>query len=171
VGALAYVAAGQELAGQLAAAGVRPATVLVAAGSGGTAAGLVVAGATSTNGTGWRVLAAAVSRPPDETAAALRWLAEAAAGRLGLPTPAPAAVLVHDARGPGYGVASAAGEQAAELAARAEGLLLDPVFSAKALGVLVTEPELPGPIVFWHTGGQVAALAHLMAQAREAVVG
>jgi 1-aminocyclopropane-1-carboxylate deaminase/D-cysteine desulfhydrase-like pyridoxal-dependent ACC family enzyme len=45
--------------------------------------------------------------------------------------------------------------------------LLDPVFSAKALGTLLADPQLPGPVVFWHTGGHAAGLAHLTTLAKE----
>jgi D-cysteine desulfhydrase len=161
VGTLAYLDAARELAAQLDSVRVRPATVLVAAGSGGTAAGLV-AGAAA-DGNSWQVLAAAVSRPPVETADRMLRLAEQAAERLGLRPATAADIDVTDARGPGYGVPSAAGERAAELAGSTEGLLLDPVFAAKALAVLLDRPALPGPIVFWHTGGQAAALGHLAA--------
>jgi D-cysteine desulfhydrase len=165
VGALAYVDAGQELADQLTAVGARPATVLVAAGSGGTAAGLVAAAVGG--GHPWRVVAAAVSRPPEITATRVLELARAAAEHRRLQRPAETDVDVRDARGPGYGLASVDGERAAELAAATEGLLLDPVFSAKALGILLASPQLPGPVVFWHTGGHVAALAHLTTLAKE----
>jgi D-cysteine desulfhydrase len=161
VGTLAYLDAARELAAQLDSVRLRPATVLVAAGSGGTAAGLV-AGAAA-DGNSWQVLAAAVSRPPVETADRMLRLAEQAAERLGLRPATAADIDVTDARGPGYGVPSAAGERAAELAGSTEGLLLDPVFTAKALAVLLDRPALPGPIVFWHTGGQAAALGHLAA--------
>ena len=160
VGALAYLDAGRELAGQLDADGIRPATVLVAAGSGATAAGLLAA-AVAVEDTPWRLVAAAVSRPPSETATQILRLAGEAAARSGLRPPAASDVDILDTRGPGYGIPSEVGEQAARLAAETEGLLLDPVFSAKALGVLISEPELPEPVVFWHTGGQAAALAHL----------
>jgi 1-aminocyclopropane-1-carboxylate deaminase/D-cysteine desulfhydrase-like pyridoxal-dependent ACC family enzyme len=165
VGALAYVDAGQELADQLAAIGARPATVLVAAGSGGTAAGLVASTAGGRHP--WRVVAAAVSRPPEETATRVLELARAAADHRGLDPSADADVDVLDARGPGYGLASDEGERAAELAAATEGLLLDPVFSAKAMGTLLANPQLPGPVVFWHTGGHAAGLAHLTMFAKE----
>ncbi len=165
VGALAYVEAGLEIVQQCDSLGIRPATVLVAAGSGGTAAGLVAASGAAS----WRVVAAAVSRSVAETAERVFSLAAVAAAVRRLPAPAEADTDVRDAMGPGYGVPSAAGERAAELAASTEGLLLDPVFSAKALGLLLTEPKLPEPIVFWHTGGHAAALAHLMTTSTEAV--
>lgn len=165
-GARGYAEAGAELAGQLA-RGLRPATLLVAAGSGATAAGLVADAAG--RGRPWRVVAAAVSRPPGETAAQVLRLARGLGRRLGWPVASEADVTVVDARGPGYGLASAAGEHATQTAAATEGLLLDPVFSAKALGVLLTGPPLPSPVVFWHTGGLVAAVAHLSAAVRQEV--
>jgi D-cysteine desulfhydrase len=165
IGALAYVDAGEELAHQLAAVGARPATVLVAAGSGGTAAGLVASAAGGRHP--WRVVTAAVSRSPAETATRVLELARAAADQRGLHQATDADVDVRDARGPGYGLASAEGERAAELAAMTEGLLLDPVFSAKALGTLLADPQLPEPVVFWHTGGHAAGLAHLTTLAKE----
>jgi 1-aminocyclopropane-1-carboxylate deaminase/D-cysteine desulfhydrase-like pyridoxal-dependent ACC family enzyme len=155
-GAAAYADAGAELADQMDATGVRPATVLVAAGSGGTAAGLVAD-------------AAAVSRPTQETASRVLQLAQGVAERLSLRPAAPSDVDVRDARGPGYGIPSDDGERATRLAAQTEGLLLDPVFTAKTLGLLMAAPELPAPVVFWHTGGQVAALAHLVGLSREAM--
>ena len=66
--------------------------------------------------------------------------------------------------GPGYGKASPEGDEAALLAARTEGLVLDPVFTAKAMAALVVECRrrpLPGPVVFLHTGGTPSALAAL----------
>jgi 1-aminocyclopropane-1-carboxylate deaminase/D-cysteine desulfhydrase-like pyridoxal-dependent ACC family enzyme len=57
-------------------------------------------------------------------------------------------------------VASADGEAAATLAATTEGLLLDRVFTAKAMAVLVDAARtgLSGPAVFVHTGGTPVAL-------------
>jgi D-cysteine desulfhydrase len=44
------------------------------------------------------------------------------------------------------------------------GLVLDPIFTAKALAMLPTliAEGVHGPIVFWHTGGIPVALAHLV---------
>lgn len=161
LGAAGYTLAVAELAAQLDAEGVVPELVLVATGSGGTQAGLVagtVAGAWP-----WRVVGASVSRPPEVCAGRVLALARAAADLLGQPGAEAGNVAVRDARGPGYGIPSAAGEQAAAVAARTEGLLLDPVFTAKALAELprLLEEGSGGPVVFWHTGGTPAALWHL----------
>jgi 1-aminocyclopropane-1-carboxylate deaminase/D-cysteine desulfhydrase-like pyridoxal-dependent ACC family enzyme len=45
---------------------------------------------------------------------------------------------------------------------RTEGLMLDPVYTAKAFAVVLDMIDAgAGPIVFWHTGGLLAAAAHL----------
>ena len=69
--------------------------------------------------------------------------------------PGPADVTVVDARGPGHGLPSPDGLAAAEQAMRTEGLMADPVYTAKALALAP-----PGqPVVFWHTGGVLDAVA------------
>ena len=161
VGAAGYALAVADLAAQLEAERVTPELLVVATGSGGTQAGLVAG--TLAGGHRWRVVGASVSRPVTECAARVLALARGAAALLGLPAPAAGQVEVHDVRGPGYGIASIEGDQAAGLAAATEGLLLDPVFSAKALGLLarLVAEGAGGPLVFWHTGGIPAALAQL----------
>jgi 1-aminocyclopropane-1-carboxylate deaminase/D-cysteine desulfhydrase-like pyridoxal-dependent ACC family enzyme len=64
-------------------------------------------------------------------------------------------VTVVDARGPGHGLPSPDGLVAAEQAMRTEGLMLDPVYTAKALAQAATS----GSVVFWHTGGVLDAVA------------
>jgi D-cysteine desulfhydrase len=67
-------------------------------------------------------------------------------------------VVVTDARGPGHGLASAEGTAAAGQAMRTEGLMVDPVYTAKALA-LVSRCADGGNVVFWHTGGQLDVVA------------
>ncbi|MDQ1398086.1 MAG: D-cysteine desulfhydrase, partial [Acidimicrobiaceae bacterium] len=72
-------------------------------------------------------------------------------------------VEIVDARGAGFGVPSPPGERARRIAYETEGLILDPVYSAKAFGVvldLIAE-GFRQPIVFWHTGGLPAAIHHM----------
>jgi len=182
LGAAAYGAAAEELAAQLNDLGVRPAVVVVATGSGGTQAGLVAG--TVAVGAPWRVIGASVSRPVDECRERVLRLAREAAGVYGWPAASGGDIDVRDARHPGYGVPSAAGRDAALLAARREGLLLDPVFTAKAMaetirflseGVEGTAggagmAGIDGPIVFWHTGGLLAALGEALRPASEPTV-
>jgi D-cysteine desulfhydrase len=159
VATLGYAAAAAEAAAQLEAMEVEPALMLVAAGSGVTQAGLV-AGLLAA-GRRTRLVGASVSRPVEECAARVLDLARACASLLGAPAPATAAVEVHDARGPGYGIPSEEGERAARLAAWHEGLVLDPAFTAKALGLLprLLARGVDGPVLYWHTGGVPVALA------------
>ncbi len=83
---------------------------------------------------------------------------------MGWPPADPSRVEVREARGPGYGAVSAAGAKAARVAAAAEGLLLDPVFTAKAFGELLSmiREGLQGPAVFVHTGGIPDAVLETM---------
>jgi D-cysteine desulfhydrase len=64
---------------------------------------------------------------------------------------------VHDAwRGPAYGVADPPTWSIIRRAARLEGLLLDPVYTGKAmlgLSELVANGTIGGRVLFWHTGG------------------
>jgi D-cysteine desulfhydrase len=178
LGALGYALAAFELHEQLAAIGVSAARVVVAVGSGGTLAGLVAGNAAL--GRPWTLVGASVSRPAED--AALRVLEIArecahllpsaaapghrpggrvrGAGRPDLATaePRPADVAVVDARGPGHGQASPEGRAAAEHAMLTEGLMVDPVYTAKALA-LVPRYADGGDMVFWHTGGLLDAVA------------
>jgi D-cysteine desulfhydrase len=158
LGAVGYALAVQELARQLAELDSEPEVVLVATGSCGTQAGLVAG--TVAAGRRWRVLGATVSRPLAECRDRVLGLARGCAALLRSPAPEERDVELVDARGPGYGVASADGVAAASLAATTEGLLLDPVFTAKAMAALVAAvgEGLPGPAVFVHTGGMPVAL-------------
>jgi D-cysteine desulfhydrase len=158
VGAVGYALAVAEMADQFAGAGLEPAMVVVATGSGGTQAGLVAGTASGQHP--WRVIAASVSRPVDESTDRVLGLAGGCAELMGWPAPDRSRVEVRDARGPGYGLPSPEGTDAARLAARTEGLLLDPVFTAKAMArlLLVAREEPAGPVVFVHTGGLLSAL-------------
>jgi D-cysteine desulfhydrase len=132
--------------------------VVIASGSGTTCAGLVVGAAL--RDVPWRIVGASVSRPVDRASEEIAGLAAGCAALLDVPAPSMDRLELVDARGPGHGNASGAGERAADIALRTEGLLLDPVYTAKAFAVLLSlEPT--GPVVFWHTGGLLAAVAHL----------
>ncbi|AHG49910.1 1-aminocyclopropane-1-carboxylate deaminase (plasmid) [Rhizobium leguminosarum bv. trifolii CB782] len=58
--------------------------------------------------------------------------------------------------GGGYGQPAAGIYEAIDLLATKEGLLVDPVYSGKAVAAIIdlaARNELKGPVVFWHTGG------------------
>ena len=98
-----------------------------------------------------------------EIEAVVRGILEGASALLGIAREADAwDLLVEDRyRGAGYGIPSTEGQAALELLARTEGVLLDPVYTAKAMAGLldairsgrIGEDET---VLFWHTGGQLA---------------
>lgn len=169
LGAVGYALAAAELHDQLAARGLRRARVVAAVGSGCTLAGLVAGNALL--GWPWRLLGASVSRPPDEThrrvlelargclalLADSGWVGRDAARRAASDVRGSGVELV-DARGPGHGLASEEGRQAADAALRTEGLVVDPVYTAKALAALRRRADEP-VVVFWHTGGLLGAIS------------
>jgi 1-aminocyclopropane-1-carboxylate deaminase/D-cysteine desulfhydrase-like pyridoxal-dependent ACC family enzyme len=66
--------------------------------------------------------------------------------------------------GGGYGSPTTASSEAIELAARCEGLFLDPTYTAKAMAGLIAYArqgtfKKEERVVFWHTGGQVGLFA------------
>jgi D-cysteine desulfhydrase family pyridoxal phosphate-dependent enzyme len=144
-GVAAYTDAARELRAQ------RPDVdvVFVADGSGGTHAGLLA---------GWqkggpRVIGVDVGTRPDLAAAIARM-----SGTTQTPE------IDHAHVGPGYGRVDDRTIDALRLAARTEALVLDPVYTAKAMAALTTwarEGRLAtaASVCFWHTGGQPALFA------------
>jgi 1-aminocyclopropane-1-carboxylate deaminase/D-cysteine desulfhydrase-like pyridoxal-dependent ACC family enzyme len=105
------------------------------------------------------VLGVAVAAPSDELRPTVATLLESLAPLVGLAVD-PAEIDLTDAqRGPGYGVPTSAAREATELLARTEGLLVDPIYTAKALAELVArarDGRLEKSVVFWHAGGAPA---------------
>jgi len=67
----------------------------------------------------------------------------------------PVEVTVIDARRPGHGRPSLDGLASAEQAMRTKGVMMDPVYTAKALAMAPRGASA----VFWHTGGVLDAVA------------
>lgn len=163
LGATAYVRASIELAAQLDELGVAPTRVFVATGSCGTQAGLVAG--MRLLGARLRIVGVTVSRSREECLRRVAALAAQCSELLGIDPPEGEPEVL-DGIGPGYGRPSDAGRAAATLAARTEGLVLDPVFTAKAMAALAERArEDAGPVVFWHTGGGPTAVAAEMLDA------
>jgi D-cysteine desulfhydrase family pyridoxal phosphate-dependent enzyme len=154
VGALGYVEAAEELRADA----PDLALVVVADGSGGTHAGLVAG-----LGDHLKVLGIDVGTRPDLDISVPAKAVEVAelAGRA---APVGEVLVDHDRFGAGYGEPSDDCLAALRLAARTEGLLLDPVYTGKAMAGLVAaarDGRLPaqGTIIFLHTGGLPALLS------------
>ena len=63
--------------------------------------------------------------------------------------------------GDGYGIEPEASRQAVNLLAKTEGIILDPVYTAKAMAALLDWLQTgllneSDTVLFWHTGGQLA---------------
>jgi D-cysteine desulfhydrase family pyridoxal phosphate-dependent enzyme len=155
IGALGYVRAADELLDQ---AGVIPDWVVVADGSGGTHAGLLAALPASV-----RVLGVDVGTRPDLDEQVPAKAKEVAA-LVHRPEPTAPVLIDHERFGSGYGVPTEDCRAALDLAARFEGLILDPVYTGKALAGLIhaRREALIAPdarVVFLHSGGMPALFA------------
>lgn len=164
VGTLGYVAAGEELARQLDAAGVDEADVVVAVSTGGTVAGLWLglrrAGRTD------RVRGVDVYRTEDRSRPVIDQLVADVDVLTDARTHDVIDIeLTDEFLGPGYGIPTAGMVDAVRLLARTEGIAADPVYSGKALDAVTTwatdgrlSPDRPTVIVL--TGGAPALFAY-----------
>ena len=164
LGALGYVNGALELDAQLDEAGIDP-DFLYLCGANMTPAGMAL----GLRALGRRARLVSVApivwsepRPVD-----IARIAGAAAVRLDLDVRiVPSDIENHDEYiGERYGVVSEAGRDALRLVARTEGIILDPVYSAKAMAGLIDHARAgriaPGQtVVFVHTGGTPALFAY-----------
>jgi D-cysteine desulfhydrase len=158
LGALGYAACAQELVNQLFDLGLKPDAIVAASGSAGTHAGLV-AGLHGL-GVGLSVQGISVRRPQAEQEANVHRLAVETAALLNVATPiARGAVQVDDRYvGPGYSLPTPEMIEAVRLLAALEGVLLDPVYTGKAMAGLIGliregRFQKGQNVVFLHTGG------------------
>ena len=165
IGALGYAAAALELQQQANESGITIDRVLFSTASGGTQAGLVVGMALAEAST--QVLGIDVENEAETLLADVRKIAEACASNVGLKR-----ALRDDAfairsgyAGDGYGIPTAGMIEAVGLLARLEGIVLDPVYSGKAMAGLIDlvragQFGADETIVFIHTGGMPAMFAY-----------
>lgn len=165
LGAVGYAAAAAEMTAQADAVGIRLDYVVVAAGTGTTVAGLVAGFRHIRRPT--RVIAVDVGRLWHNFAASILRLAVRTSDLLGRPAAFGSAdlELIEGYVGGGYGVPSRAGQAAIHLVAGAEGLMLEPVYTAKAMAGLIAlvgrgRFRREDNVVFIHTGGAPALHAY-----------
>lgn len=164
-GALGYVNCAFELLAQANERGLVIDHIITATGSTGTQGGLVV-GLKATN-CGIPLLGVCVGAPREEQEQKVFELACETAEHIGAPgiVQRDDVVANGDYVGEAYGVPTAAMNEAVLMAARLEGLLLDPVYSGKAFAGLIDlvrrgHFEDSDNIVFLHTGGSAALFAY-----------
>jgi L-cysteate sulfo-lyase len=165
VGALGYVAGTLEIVQQLFTMGEAPSRLYYASGSRGTQAGLAL-GAKLYNAP-YQLCGIAVSGGEPEKTARAKRIAEEAAALIGAPVRLAGSELLTDESyiGPGYGVPTPGCLEAITLLARSEGILLDPVYTAKAMAGLIDHIrngalDPAGTVIFLHTGGGPALFAY-----------
>jgi len=164
LGALGYVACAEELLAQTFAQGLKLDHIVCASGSAGTHAGLLT-GLTGNNAqiplTGINV-----RRPRAEQEKNVHTLALDAAKLLGIAVPPREAVVALDEWvGPGYSLPTPEMIEAVRLLARGDGVLLDPVYTGKAMAGLIGLVrrgafEKGENVLFLHTGGAPALYAY-----------
>jgi D-cysteine desulfhydrase/L-cysteate sulfo-lyase len=163
LGALGYVVAAQEVLQQLQETGVSIDEVVVPSGSGHTHAGLLF-GLKALGYTG-RVTGVCVRRPAGPQRGRIASHCRDIAELLGLePVVEDADIhLLDDFLAPGYGRLNEPTIEAIEMGARSEGLILDPVYSAKTMAGFIhraRESEAGRSLLFVHTGGTPAVFAY-----------
>jgi D-cysteine desulfhydrase family pyridoxal phosphate-dependent enzyme len=165
LGAAAFVNAGLELLDQLNSRGIHADAIVHASTSGGTQAGLYTAMKVTQSGI--QVLGISAGPSREVVTSRVRGLTQDLITLLGLDwRPHPDDIVVTDEYvGERYGVPTPACLDAMRLAARTEGILLDPVYTGKAMAGLIDQVRrghfaADQTVIFWHTGGQPAIFAY-----------
>ena len=165
LGALGYVACANEILDQSFDLGLAFDHIVCASGSAGTHAGLLVG--LSGRQAAIPLTGINVRRPRPEQEANVHALAAATADFLGLrrPIDRDAVTALDEWVGPGYSLPSDEMVEAVRMLARLEGVLLDPVYTGKAMAVLIGLVRrgafsASDKVLFVHTGGSPALFAY-----------
>jgi len=147
-------------------AGVSPTVIVHSTSSGGTQAGLIAGCALF--GLKTRIIGISADESTETLSSIVRGLLAqlgselgASAAAIGLDRPIE---ILDTFVGGGYGVPTSQSREALELTARAEGIVLDPVYTAKAMAGLLhlirsRQVSTTDRVLFWHTGGQAGLFA------------
>lgn len=164
-GATGYANFVPELLGQLEDAEITPSWLYIATGSTGTHSG-ILAGLTAM-GNPFGLQGISVSRNQQQQEEKVLSLTNQTLQHLGLSVRAGAEHVRVDDRfvGPGYGHPTEQTMEALEVAALDEGIILDPVYTGKAMAGLIGHARdgilgAGDTVVFVHTGGQPALFAY-----------
>ena len=165
IGAAGYVEAMGELARQVQERGWRIDHIVFASSSGGTQAGMVVGAQAA--GLSARILGISVDKDAPTLRRTVFDLALLTAAHHGvdLQLTMDDIHVNADYTGAGYGIMGAPEREAIRLVAATEGLVLDPVYTGRAMAGLIdlirrgafTRDET---VLFWHTGGAPALFAY-----------
>ncbi|MDR7866992.1 MAG: D-cysteine desulfhydrase [Sporomusaceae bacterium] len=165
IGATGYVACAEEILAQSFDKGVSFDYIVTTSGSAGTHAGLVTG--FYGNNTNIPVIGINISRKQDVQTELVYNLVQATAQRVGLAQPIPrdAVKCIDEYVGPGYSLPTAEMVEAVEMVARLEGILLDPVYTGKAMAGLIGLIrkgyfKKSDKVLFVHTGGSPALYAY-----------
>lgn len=164
IGALGYASCAQEIVNQSQASATDFQWLVMATGSTGTQAGLLAG--FHTLDVDLPVMGVSVRQPRERQIGAVHGLTQKTLEKLGGPSIPASKVLVDDGYvGEGYGIPATSTLEAISLVARYEGILLDPVYSAKGMAGLVGliregffKPT--DKVLFLHTGGSTALFAY-----------
>ncbi|WDL97723.1 D-cysteine desulfhydrase [Alicyclobacillus sp. ALC3] len=166
IGTTGYVACAQEIIGQMYDMGQNFDYVVCASGSGGTHAGLVTG--FYGNNSGIPVLGINVSRTRDVQEALIYDLALRTAEHVGVRggLPREAVRCFDEYVGPGYSIPTQEMVEAVNMLAKTEGILLDPVYTGKAMSGLIGLSRggffsRDDKVLFVHTGGSPALYAYM----------
>ena len=161
MGATGYVKAMEELTDQLQAERLNVDFIVFGSSSGGTQAGMVL-GAAIYNFQG-QIISISIDHPAAELQTQVAALATATATHLGLGTLSLAARIDvnDDYLGEGYAIVGETEREAIQMVAQLEGILLDPVYTGRAMGGLIDLIRWGAftrgqTVLFWHTGGAAA---------------
>ncbi|MBI2845303.1 MAG: D-cysteine desulfhydrase family protein, partial [Chloroflexi bacterium] len=158
LGIIGYVAAMEEILGQLRDKGLKAEHMVMAASSGGTQTGLVLG--KKLFGYDGEIIGISVALPKQQLIADMLSLAQRTIARWGfeITVLADDFLVYDDYLGAGYGVSGPPEVEAIRLVAQREGILLDPVYTGRAMAGLIDlirrgTFHQDETIVFWHTGG------------------
>jgi len=160
LGALGQVGAMAELAAQIQALEFGFDAIFFSTSSGGTQAGLT-AGKALFLDPDTKLYGVSPDDPAASIEATVRGILGGVSEHLGVPFEDEEIRVDDRYIGDEYGIESDAGREALQLVARSEGIVLDPVYTAKAMAGLMGairggDLAKEARVLFWHTGGQLA---------------